>query len=454
MRWLLGIGWVVCLAAWSGWAQEASAPRVLWLRVEGPLTPVVADYLRRGMETARDQGAEALILQLNTPGGEVNLTLRLVSLIRESPVPVIIYVAPRGAIAGSAGTLVTLAGHLAWMAPETAIGAASPVGGQGEELPETLSQKVKEILKAQVRSLAERRPPEAVQLAEAAVESAKAVSAREALAAGLIDGIAEGPEDLLRQLDGRTVSVRGQPRALRTAGAAVVPLPMNIVEEILHRLVNPNIALILLAIGVQAILIELSNPGGWVAGFIGVVSLLLAAYGIGLLPVNWLGLLLIAVALVLFILDVKAPTHGALTAAGTATFIAGALVLFAPVARSPFPPLSPWVAGGTGLAMAGFFGFIVAKALQAQRRPSVMGVEALVGRLGEARTDLNPIGMVHVAGELWTAESETGIIPAGAPVQVVGVEGLRLRVRKWTPPSAPAPAAPGPEPGSAAPPTA
>lgn len=436
MRWLLRAGWVLGLAAWSGWAQPASAPRVLWLRVEGPLTPVVADYLGRGIETAQDQGAEALILQLNTPGGEVNLTLRLVSRIRESPVPVIVYVAPRGAIAGSAGTLVTLAGHLAWMAPETAIGAASPVGGQGEDLPGTLSQKVKEILKAQVRSLAERRPPEAVQLAEAAVESAKAVSAREALSAGLIDGIAENPEDLLRQLDGRTVSVQGQPRTLRTAGAVVVPLPMNIVEEILHRLVNPNIALILLAIGVQAILIELSNPGGWVAGFIGVVSLLLAAYGIGLLPVNWLGLLLIAVALVLFILDVKAPTHGALTVAGTATFIAGALVLFAPVARSPFPPLSPWVAGGTGLAMAGFFGFIIAKALQAQRRPSVMGIETLIGRLGEARTDLNPIGMVHVAGELWTAESEAGMIPAGAPVQVVGVEGLRLRVRQWTPPPA------------------
>ncbi len=433
MRRFLWLGLVLWLVAWGSWAQETTARRVLWLRVEGALTPVVADYLRRGIQSAQDQGAEAIVLQLNTPGGEVNLTLRLVSMIRESPVPVIVYVAPRGAIAGSAGTLVTLAGHLAWMAPETAIGAASPVGGQGEELPETLSQKVKEILKAQVRGLAERRGPDAVQLAEAAVESAKAVSAREALTAGLIDGIAENPEDLLRQLDGRTISVQGQPRTLRTLGAVIVPLPMNIVEEILHRLVDPNVALILLAIGVQAILIELSNPGGWVAGFIGVVCLLLAAYGIGVLPVNWLGLLLIAVAIVLFILDIKAPTHGALTAAGTATFIAGALVLFAPVARSPFPPLSPWVAGGTGLAMAGFFGFIVAKALQAQRRPSVMGVEALIGRLGEARTDLNPIGMVHVAGELWTAESEAGMIAAGTPVQVVGVEGLRLRVRKWMP---------------------
>ena len=440
MRWL----GVLMLLLGAGGVEADAAPRVVWLRVEGALTPVVADYLRRGIEVAQDQGAEALVLQLNTPGGEVNLTLRLVSMIRESPVPVIVYVAPRGAIAGSAGTLVTLAGHLAWMAPETAIGAASPVGGQGEDLPQTLSQKVKEILKAQVRSLAERRGPDAVRLAEAAVESAKAVSAREALEAGLIDGIAESPEDLLRQLDGRTVSVSGGTRTLRMQGAVIVPLPMNIVEEILHRLVDPNIALILLAIGVQAILIELSNPGGWVAGFIGVVCLLLAAYGIGVLPVNWLGLLLIAVAIVLFILDIKAPTQGALTAVGTATFIAGALVLFAPVARSPFPPLSPWVAGGTGLAMAGFFGFIVAKALQAQRRPSVMGVEALIGRIGEARTDLNPVGMVHVAGELWTAESEAGMIPAGTPVQVSGVEGLRLRVRKWTPPatSSERPAAP------------
>lgn len=430
------IGWlalILGLAVGSAAAQEPAARPVLWLRVEGALTPVVADYLRRGIQTAQEQGAEALVLQLNTPGGEVNLTLRLVSLLRESPVPVVVYVAPRGAIAGSAGTLVTLAGHLAIMAPETAIGAASPVGGQGEELPQTLSQKVKEILKAQVRSLAERRGPEAVRLAEAAVESAKAVSASEALAAGLIDGIAGSPEELLRLLDGRPVVVRGQARTLRTQGAPIVPLPMNIVEEILHRLVNPNIALILLAIGIQAILIELSNPGGWVAGFIGAVCLLLAAYGIGVLPVNWLGLLLIAIAIVLLILDVKAPTHGALTAAGTATFIAGALVLFAPVTRSPFPPLSPWVAGGTGLAMAGFFGFIVAKALQAQRRPSVMGAEALIGRVGEARTDLQPVGMVHVAGELWTAQSEEGMIPAGTPIQVVGIEGLRLRVRRRTP---------------------
>lgn len=430
------IGWlalILGLAVGSAAAQEPAARPVLWLRVEGALTPVVADYLRRGIQTAQEQGAEALVLQLNTPGGEVNLTLRLVSLLRESPVPVVVYVAPRGAIAGSAGTLVTLAGHLAIMAPETAIGAASPVGGQGEELPQTLSQKVKEILKAQVRSLAERRGPEAVRLAEAAVESAKAVSASEALAVGLIDGIAGSPEELLRLLDGRPVVVRGQARTLRTQGAPIVPLPMNIVEEILHRLVNPNIALILLAIGIQAILIELSNPGGWVAGFIGAVCLLLAAYGIGVLPVNWLGLLLIAIAIVLLILDVKAPTHGALTAAGTATFIAGALVLFAPVTRSPFPPLSPWVAGGTGLAMAGFFGFIVAKALQAQRRPSVMGAEALIGRVGEARTDLQPVGMVHVAGELWTAQSEEGMIPAGTPIQVVGIEGLRLRVRRRTP---------------------
>jgi Membrane-bound serine protease (ClpP class) len=305
MRWL----GVLMLLLGAGGVEADAAPRVVWLRVEGALTPVVADYLRRGIEVAQDQGAEALVLQLNTPGGEVNLTLRLVSMIRESPVPVIVYVAPRGAIAGSAGTLVTLAGHLAWMAPETAIGAASPVGGQGEDLPQTLSQKVKEILKAQVRSLAERRGPDAVRLAEAAVESAKAVSAREALEAGLIDGIAESPEDLLRQLDGRTVSVSGGTRTLRMQGAVIVPLPMNIVEEILHRLVDPNIALILLAIGVQAILIELSNPGGWVAGFIGVVCLLLAAYGIGVLPVNWLGLLLIAVAIVLFILDIKAPTQ-------------------------------------------------------------------------------------------------------------------------------------------------
>jgi membrane-bound serine protease (ClpP class) len=214
------------------------------------------------------------------------------------------------------------------MAPETAIGAASPVGSQGADLPTTEQTKVKEAMKALVRSYTERRGAEATALAESTIESAKAVSATEALQVGLVDFIANDLNDLLNQLDGYTVQMSGGSHILHTAGAMPQTLEMSFIERLLQLLVDPNFVLILLSIGVQAILIELSSPGGWVAGFIGVVCLALAAYGLGVLPVNWFGLAFLIIAFVLFIVDIKAATHGGLTVAGIGAFIVGALVLF------------------------------------------------------------------------------------------------------------------------------
>ncbi len=404
--------------------------KVFVLTLKGPLTPAMLGYLERGLRSAEAENADALVVQLDTPGGSIDLMNRMVQEIRASRVPVIVYVSPRGAIAGSAGTVITLAGHIAAMAPETAIGAASPVGGQGEDLGETIAAKEKEILKATVRSLAEGRGEAAITLAEAAIDDAKAASASEALAVDLVDIVAGDLDDLLAQVDGMTVDVHGE-RVVRTANAEIVELPQRFIEQFLQVLTNPNIVFLLITIGVQALLIEISSPGGWVAGFIGVVCLALGTYGLGILPVNWFGLAFIATAFVLFILEVKAPTHGALTAAGLASFIVGALVLFNSPETPAFLRVSVPLVIGTGIATAAFFMAILTFAIRAQLRPVEVGREALVGKRGETRTDLAPTGMVHVAGELWTAilEDETSTLKAGKRVDIIAIDGLRLRVR-------------------------
>ena len=410
-------------------AQAENA--VVLLTATGPLTPAMAEYLDRGLARAARDDAELVVFRLDTPGGQVDLMTRMVQAMRASTVPVVVYVAPRGAIAGSAGTVLTLAGHAAAMAPETAIGAASPVGSQGEDLGETIETKQKEILRAAVRSLAARRGPEAIALAEATIEAAKAASAEEALAVGLIDFIANDVEDLLEQLDGFQVDLADGSCSLQTSGAPIVEIEQSFIEQFLQTLTNPNIVFLLITIGVQAVLIELSSPGGWVAGFIGVVCLALGAYGIGVLPVNWFGIIFIITAFVLFLLEIKAPTHGALAAAGIASLIVGALVLFNSPGTPSFQRVSIPLVIGTAVVTAGFFMFVVAVALRAQRRRVVVGTEALIGAVGEVRTDLAPKGSVHVAGELWSAEAVEGDQPikTGEHVVIVDVQGLRLLVR-------------------------
>lgn len=405
--------------------------RVLWLTADGPVSAVMTEYIERGVMRATQEGYSLIVLQLNTPGGQIDLMERIISALRQSIVPVVVYVAPRGAMAGSAGTLITLAGHIAAMAPETAIGAASPVGSQGEDLNETMAAKEKEILRALVRSLTESRPPEAVALAESTIEDARAVSSTEALDVGLIDIIADSQTDLLHQLDGRTVELAGGERQLETEWATVEKLDLNMVEILLGLLTNPNIVFILLAVGIQAVLIEISHPGGWVAGFIGAVCLALAIYGMGLMSVNWLGLAFVVLAFVLFFMEFQAPSHGALTVAGTASFVAGALILFNSPVTPEFQRVSVPLVVGTGIGLAAVFSVIVGLALKARRLPVTVGREALVGKRGEVRRALDPKGMVHVEGELWSAESaDGGRLDAGRRVEVVRVAGVRLIVRE------------------------
>lgn len=415
-------------------AQSAGA--VLLLDVEGPVTPAMAGYFARGVEEAAERGATAVVIQLDTPGGSVDTTKEIIQLFRGSSVPVIVYVGPSGAQAASAGSLITIAAQASGMAPETVIGAASPVSGEGEDLNETMFRKVTEDLKAQVRGLTARRGEEAQALAEAMIEEARAVNATEALQVGLIDAVADDVPDLLQQLDGRTVRLGEEEVTLNLAEAPLTPLDMNALEQLLHALANPLLLGILMAIGVQSILIELSNPGGWVAGFIGVLCLGMGLYGLGQLPVNWLGMGLIIIAFALFIAEVFASNHGVLGVTGAVTLLAGLLVLFNSPGTPAFARIS--LAGAVTLSAvtAAFFVFIATKALGAQRSQPTTGAEGLVGRKGVVRGQgvtaaSQPglyVGTVLVNGELWRAEAGTAL-PAGTPVKVTAVENFTLTVK-------------------------
>lgn len=426
--------WITLAILVAPVSAQNDQPLVLVLEADGAVTQVMAEFISRGIEIAEEREAEALVIQLNTPGGNVTTMQEIVSNMRNSPVPIVVYVTPAGAMAGSAGTVITLAGHIAAMAPETVIGAASPVGGQGEDIGETSERKLKEVLKAQVRALAEHRGSEAVSLAEETIETAVAVSSNEALEVGLIDYVSDNLEELLGQIDGRVVETASGSHTLATANAVVEYVELTFIETVLAVLTNPNIIFIMITIGVQAILIEISNPGGWFAGFLGVILLGLAFYGLGVLPVNWFGLLILATSFVLFILDIKAPTHGALTIAGVGTLIAGALVLFNSPGTPQFQRVSVPLVVGMSLFTGLTFAVIVGVALRSQKAPVRTGLEGVVGKSGKVETAIPRYGAgrVQLASEEWTAELAPGEEPIdeGAEVEVVASKGVRVIVRK------------------------
>ena len=413
-------------------AAQSNTPNVVIVNLDGPLTPTWKDILQRGIDLSASNHASALIIELNTTGGSIDLMTSLIQSILASPTPVVVYVAPRGAMAASAGTLLVLSGQVTAMAPNTILGAASPVGSQGQDLNSTESLKTKEALKATARSLIAWRGADAVALAEQAIDSAKAASAEEAQKAGLVDIIAKDDQDLLNQLDGRVVTVNGTKTTLVTRNAEIIQTPITPVETVLGLLTNPNILFILLAIGAQAILIEITTPGGWVAGFTGAVLLALAVYGLGLLPVNYVGLIFMGIAFVLFILDIKAPTHGALTAAGTGSFIAGGLILFNSASVPSFANASVGLVVGMGLFLGVTFFGVVLLAVRAMHTPLYTGKESMIGREGYAVTEVDPTGIVRVGGEQWSARLAKGTkaIAVNDRVVVEEVQGLKLVIRK------------------------
>ncbi|GIK09182.1 MAG: serine protease [Chloroflexota bacterium] len=424
------------LAVFSGRGRaQSDRPLALVLKAEGPIMPTMQEYIQRGIRIAERENAEVLIVELNTPGGLITVMNQITETIRASRVPVIVYVGPRGAWAASAGAVITMSAHAAAMAPQTTIGAASPVGGSGEDLGETMKAKEMEALTAKARTFTQWRGEEALQLAESMILKATAVTSDEALKVHLIDFIANDTSDLLQKLDGFTVQMMDGPRTLHTANARTESLPMTFVEEFLLVLNDPNIISILMTIGMLALYFELAQPGGWVSGFIGVVCIALAIYGGGSLSLNWFGIIFLVTAFVLFLLDIKAPTHGGLTAAGAASFIFGMLVLFNSTPAAPFefqPRVSTPLVVGTGVLLGGMAFAVMTIALRARHAPIRAGVESLSGKTGKVTAWSGQTGQVQLQSELWSAEQAegSGAIRKGDQVEVVEVKGLRLKVRK------------------------
>jgi membrane-bound serine protease (ClpP class) len=407
------------------------------LEIDGVVTQVMVNYFERGIVTAEREGATAVLIVLDTPGGDLAATLDIVQLFRRAELPIIVYIGPQGAQAASAGSIITAAAHASGMAPETIIGAASPINSDGSDIEETLYRKQVEDMKATMRSLTERRGPDAVALAEAMIEDARAVSANEALEVGFIDVIAGNTDDLLAQLDGLTVVVQDEEVVLETADLSQTSLPLSFAEELLLLLTNPIILGILITIGVQAIIIELSSPGGYVAGIIGIVCIALALYGFGQLPVNWLGFGLIILAFGLFVAEAFTPTFGALSAGGALAMLGGLLVLFNSPDSPEYIRISITGAITISVLTAAFFLFIVYKAVRGRYAPVITGAEGLIGQKGPVRTALQSAdekppytGQVLVAGQLWRAVADEPV-EKGDVVEVTAVTGLTLTVKKY-----------------------
>lgn len=400
-----------------------SAPRVGSISIDGPIGPATADYIERAIDQAALDKDDCLVIQLDTPGGLLDSTKAIVEKLFSDKVPTIVYVTPSGATAASAGTFITLAADVAAMAPNTTIGAAHPVtmGGGSEDTNSVMGLKMENYSAAFIESIADKRHHN-IEWAKSAVRQSASITAAEALKLGVVDLIAPDIPSLLRQLNGRTVGGR----LWHTANAVVVPISMAPREWIFQMLWRPEVIFILMLAAVYGLIGEFSHPGAVLPGIVGAISLILALYLGSILPVNIAGLGLILVALALFIIDVYAPTHGILTVGGAVAFFFGCLMLFD---RSPAfaLPLS-WVAPGA-VVTALFFFFVVGAGLRAQRLPAKTGREIIVGQIVNALTQINPRGgQVFMDGEYWQAVSQADIAP-GAAAEVVGREGLVLRVK-------------------------
>lgn len=411
------------------------ARTVVTLPATGIVDSVLAGYLDSGIEQAHRDGAAAVVIQLNTPGGSLDATQRIVSSILEAPLPVIVWVSPSGARAASAGTFITLAGHVALMAPGTNIGAASPVGGSGEDIGGTLGQKVLNDAIASIRSISETRGRNA-DWAEETVRDARSSPASEALTEGAIDGIAGSIEEVLVAADGREVSVRGVATTIATAGGTPVEVAMNPGQALLHLLSDPNIAFILFTLGFYGLLFELQSPN-FVTGIIGALAIVLAFIGFGSLPLNVAGLLLIGLAVVLFVLEFTVTSHGLLTVGGIICFALGASALYTAPGTPVAPAISvdPRIIIALTAVTAAYMLFILTVVVRWRRSRlldpllSSTGPTFGQGALAEVRTVLAPLGVVYAGGEEWSARAAEGLaIPSGATVRIVGQDGLTLIV--------------------------
>jgi len=394
------------------------------------VAPATSHYVTRGLRQAERDGAAALLIEIDTPGGLLKSMEESAKAMVNTGMPTVVYVYPSGSRAASAGVFITYAATIAAMAPTTHLGAAHPVGvggvgGGGED--KTMIAKVTNDAVAEIRGFAARRGRNP-DWAEKAVRESVSITETQALSLHVIDLIADTPNDLMSKIDGREVSTATGKRILRTANARLVDIPMDLTERFLGLLSDPNVGFVLMTLAIYGLIFELSNPGSVFPGVIGGIALILALASFAVLDVNVAGLLLIGFALVLFIADIKVPSHGILTAGGLASFVMGSLLLTE--RQAPYLRISLVLILVMAGLTAAFFAFAVGAGIRAQKQRVQTGREGLVGAVGVARSELAPEGTVFVQGELWSAESADGVIPSGERVRVTRVDGLHLRVRK------------------------
>ena len=414
--------WLVCVTA------VAAAERVSLIKIDGAIGPATASYISRSIDEARAQNTQCLIIQLNTPGGLLDSTQTIVKSFLGSTEPVVVYVAPTGSTATSAGCFITIAASVAAMAPATTIGAAHPVTiggnptGGDEKLDETMKQKLENFSVSYIEAIAARRHRN-IEWAKSAVRESASISAEKALELKVVDLIATDLPDLLKQLNGRVVDGR----TLKTAGAEVSEIKMSPSERVFQKLWRPEVMFILMLIAMYGIIGELTTPGAILPGVVGAIALILALYLAAILPVNATGLALIALALMLFVFDIYAPTHGVLTIGGIISFLIGSLMLFN--RADPLFRLSLGYIIPATLITALFFVFVVGKGLRAQLLPVKAGAETMVGKMVTALTLIDSRGgRIFIEGEYWNAISDTPI-GKGDAAEIAAVQGLTLKVQ-------------------------
>jgi membrane-bound serine protease (ClpP class) len=407
---------------------DSPTTNVLVITLDGAINPAASEYIQYGIEQAVKNNSQCLVIRLNTPGGLLESTRTIVSDILQSPVPVVVYVSPPGSRAASAGVFVTLAAHIAAMAPGTNIGAAHPVTLQGQ-MDSIMTEKVTNDAAAFIRTISEKRHRN-IKWAEEAVRKSISITETEAMKDSVIDLIANNMKDLMQKIDGKDIETAIGTVTLNTNNAELIYRDMSFQQKLLSILSDPNIAYILFMLGIYGLLFELYSPGLIFPGVVGVISLLLAFYSMQTLPINYTGLALIIFGIILFVLEIKVVSHGILTIGGVISLILGSLMLIKTEPGFDVLQVSWKVILLFVILTVGFFTLAIGLGIKAQRRKPTTGQEGLINEIGEAITDLNPDGSIKIHGEIWNAESIEGFVSKGSKIIVTGISNFKLLIKE------------------------
>lgn len=402
--------------------------KIYLLTIDGAINPASTEYIQEGIRTAVEADAECVIIRLNTPGGLLKSTRVIVTEFLQAKIPIVVYVHPQGSQAASAGVFITMAAHIAAMAPGTNIGAAHPISLEGQQ-DSIMMEKATNDAAAFIRTISEKRNRN-IEWGEDAVRKSLSITETEALEKNVIDIVATSVADLIQKLDGRKVETIEGEKEINSEGAEIIPYDMSFKHKLLNTLSDPNIAYILFMLGLYGLLFELYNPGSIFPGVVGGICIILAFYSFHTLPINYAGLSLIIFAIILFILEIKVVSHGILTIGGTISLILGSIMLIDSDSTLEFVKISWQIIALFVVLTVVFFLFAIGLGIKAQRKKATTGIEGLLLEEGFVVSDLRPIGTIQIHGEIWNAESVEGKIPKGSRVKVVEVKNLTLKVHR------------------------